>query len=196
MKETDVREEILLAARSLFRKYGLDKTTMSDIAKAAGKVKGGLYYYFPTKEDLFYAVGKLEMQEVFSFVSKSLALKLTAAEKLSTFFMLRCNKIRDTLDMYPVLLQESGKHLSLFRRLGEESISREVDIIKELLETGVENGEFFDMDADKRDHTARAIVLLMRGIDANHVIEGKINLRDLYAKTLTDIFLNGLKRAC
>jgi len=193
-KEQDTRQEILDVARGLFRKYGLDKTTMSDIAGAMGKVKGGLYYYFPTKEDLFYAVGKLEMEEVFAFVSRSLASKTTAAEKLKTFFVLRCNKVRDTLAMYPVLLQDSGKHLALFRRLGEESLAREIEITNGIMETGINDGEFLRISPEERGRVVRAIILLMRGIDSNHVVEGKVNFKDMYAGTMTDIFLRGLKK--
>jgi AcrR family transcriptional regulator len=53
-REDLVRDEILRAARELFQTYGLTKTTMEDIAEAAGKEKSTLCYYFKNKEEVFF----------------------------------------------------------------------------------------------------------------------------------------------
>ena len=47
------REAIISAATGLFSRFGLEKTTMEDIAKAARKGKSTLYYYFKNKEAVF-----------------------------------------------------------------------------------------------------------------------------------------------
>ncbi len=44
------RARILGVSLELFRKRGFDKTTMRDIAKAAGTSLGAAYYYFPSKD--------------------------------------------------------------------------------------------------------------------------------------------------
>lgn len=56
MKKSDAtRESILEAALRLFRKRGFEKTTMRDIAKAAGVAASAAYYYFPSKEAIVLA---------------------------------------------------------------------------------------------------------------------------------------------
>ena len=45
-KEEQLREESITAAQKLFQQYGLHKTTMEDIAKAMGRGKSTLYYYY------------------------------------------------------------------------------------------------------------------------------------------------------
>ncbi|NYT60271.1 TetR/AcrR family transcriptional regulator [Alcaligenaceae bacterium] len=50
------REALLDAAVREFSQQGFDKTSMRDIAAAAGMLAGSIYYYFPTKEQLFLAV--------------------------------------------------------------------------------------------------------------------------------------------
>src|ERR1700681_2045142 len=55
-KEDLVLQEIIGGARALFEKFGLKKTTMEDIAKEIGKGKSSLYYYFPSKYEIFAAV--------------------------------------------------------------------------------------------------------------------------------------------
>jgi AcrR family transcriptional regulator len=49
-------ERILEAATDLFAHYGYDKTTMDDIAQAAGVSKGAIYLHYRGKDDLFDAL--------------------------------------------------------------------------------------------------------------------------------------------
>lgn len=48
--------EILDAARDVFVRYGFKKTSMDDLARAAGLSRQGLYLHFPSKEALFAAM--------------------------------------------------------------------------------------------------------------------------------------------
>jgi len=47
------REAILKAATAAFLRYGFKKTSMDDVAQAAGVSRQGLYLYFETKDVLF-----------------------------------------------------------------------------------------------------------------------------------------------
>jgi AcrR family transcriptional regulator len=47
------REAILMAATAIFLRYGFKKTSMDDVARAAGVSRQGLYLYFDTKDLLF-----------------------------------------------------------------------------------------------------------------------------------------------
>jgi AcrR family transcriptional regulator len=53
---TTAREAAILdAATGVFRRYGFKKTSMDDLARAAGLSRQGLYLHFSTKEALFKA---------------------------------------------------------------------------------------------------------------------------------------------
>jgi AcrR family transcriptional regulator len=54
-KSEATREKILASALGLFRRRGFEKTTMRDVAAAAGVALGAAYYYFPSKEALVLA---------------------------------------------------------------------------------------------------------------------------------------------
>ena len=58
------RASILKIAQEIFSKYGYKKTTLDDIANAVRKGKSSLYYYFPSKEDLFQAVIQKEVDSL------------------------------------------------------------------------------------------------------------------------------------
>jgi AcrR family transcriptional regulator len=49
------RAAILDAAAGVFLRYGYKKTSMDDLARAAGLSRQGLYLHFATKEELFQA---------------------------------------------------------------------------------------------------------------------------------------------
>jgi AcrR family transcriptional regulator len=54
-KGAQTRAHILDTALGLFREPGFDKTTMRDVASAAGMSTGAAYYYFATKEAIVLA---------------------------------------------------------------------------------------------------------------------------------------------
>jgi len=53
--QTQTREKVLLAARSLFSMYGYQAATVDDMLTAAGITKGAFYHYFKSKELLCLA---------------------------------------------------------------------------------------------------------------------------------------------
>jgi len=50
------REDIVTAAERVFFAKGVGSTTMDEIASAAELSKGTLYLYFPSKEELYFAI--------------------------------------------------------------------------------------------------------------------------------------------
>ena len=56
--ETVRKEQILAAARKMFRAKGYDGTTVADIVKEAGVAQGTFYLYFSSKRDAFLALSQ------------------------------------------------------------------------------------------------------------------------------------------
>ncbi len=59
-----VRTRIVGAAAIFFSQFGFHKTTMGEIARKLHKVKGAIYYYFESKEELYNEVLKQELTRV------------------------------------------------------------------------------------------------------------------------------------
>lgn len=53
---TDIRPRVIAAARQRFLSDGVDGASLRAIARDAGTNIGMIYYYFPTKDDLFFGV--------------------------------------------------------------------------------------------------------------------------------------------
>lgn len=56
LAKTDRREEIRVAAATLFATNGVQATTMGQVAEAVGIQKASLYYFFTSKEQLVGAI--------------------------------------------------------------------------------------------------------------------------------------------
>ena len=54
-KSERTRQKILERALASFRRRGFEKTTMRDVAEAAGVALGAAYYYFPSKDAIVLA---------------------------------------------------------------------------------------------------------------------------------------------
>lgn len=56
--EQSRRDQILVAAREVFREKGYDRTTVSDVVRRAGVAQGTFYLYFPSKKEAFLALAQ------------------------------------------------------------------------------------------------------------------------------------------
>lgn len=50
------RKELIQAARRVFHQYGVSRSTLEKIAKAAGVTRGAVYWHFKDKAELFFAM--------------------------------------------------------------------------------------------------------------------------------------------
>lgn len=66
---------IVAAAEGVFFRYGFKKTSMDDLARAAGLSRQGLYLYFPTKEALFKETVSVALASMRASQRKALAKK-------------------------------------------------------------------------------------------------------------------------
>ena len=90
IKDNQLKEErksqILDSALTLFCKQGFSKTSMNDIVKHSGISKGGIYYYFQTKEEIFYELAENILQNR-KKISEQFPESMNAVEKFRQFII-------------------------------------------------------------------------------------------------------------
>jgi len=74
--------DILAAAEKLFTQHGFEQVTMDAVAKEADFTKRTLYQYFPSKEDLFFAVVLRGFQQMFAYMGGASEQGTNGFEKL------------------------------------------------------------------------------------------------------------------
>jgi AcrR family transcriptional regulator len=141
-KDDIVLKEIISGARTLFEKFGLKKTTMEDIAKEVGKGKSSLYYYFPSKYEIFEAVVDQEITELFSLAQKAVDKAPTAKEKLKAYAKVRLNKINKLGNLSQVVKNDLMDNMSVVMNIKKKHEVTQVNMIRGIILTGIERGEF------------------------------------------------------
>jgi len=136
------REQICQAALKLFSKKGYDRTSVREIAKAAGLSIGALYSYIKNKEDIFFLI----YQRILSIFRERM---LKAAEGIEDPDLQLKAAFEETLRIYDeyrdeVLLLYQESHV-----LGRQALQSlmEVDrlyasFFQEILERGNREGRF------------------------------------------------------
>src|ERR1700743_2283885 len=94
VKEDIIQEQILQAAKRLFQVHGLHKVTMDDVAKAIGKGRSSLYYYYKSKDEIFDAVMHIEIQDMLNSIAHAVNRVPTVEQKLKAFCMAKLSEIR------------------------------------------------------------------------------------------------------
>lgn len=193
LKSDIVRDEILRAAMELFRTYGMDKTTMEDIAEAAGKGKSTLYYYFDTKEDVFYAVACKERESAFHEIEKAVKACKNAPDRMRELFSVRRKIISTKAKLYPLIFKETTKHLEFFGKMRRENNMEEVNLLRRILEDGVASGDFGAIKEDDCGAIAVTAIAALHGMDLELLLDGK-SISDFdKMETMSNIFIRGLK---
>ena len=58
------REAILEAAQRTFAQYGYEGATVARLEQATGLSRGGIFHYFPTKDDIFLALAERDAERI------------------------------------------------------------------------------------------------------------------------------------
>ncbi len=192
-KEELLREEIIRASQKLFKQYGLQKTTMEDIAKSMGRGKSTLYYYYKSKDEVIDAVILKEINELFEKTKAEVEKVTTAEDKLKAYFLVSLKTVKTKANLYKVVKGEIEDKLPHVRKLIKKFNTREIQIVKEILLLGIENKEFNQSLKEDADLLAYSAVSAIRSLTVDLAIEDKFPNWDERLNVVINILLKGIK---
>lgn len=152
------QETIIDAARKRFAHYGFSKVTMDEIAADVEMGKASLYYYFPTKESLFYAVLTQEQNEFIKEMEGILAAKLSASEKLIEFVKKRLVYFQRFLNLGMLSFHTFMDTKSFYKKFFLDFEEKELGLINRIISEGKTNSEF-DKKLDRKTGTVLLHIL-------------------------------------
>lgn len=136
----DKKEIILDALRELFKEGKAGTASVSDIAKKAGIAKGGMYYYFRSKEEVLDALVVREYEDIIQECQELVEQNDgNALEKLA--FLLkayRSSYVDASLDEYLHMPQNVAIHQKSLAQI----LSSLSQIISRVIEQGIEENTF------------------------------------------------------
>jgi AcrR family transcriptional regulator len=171
-KDDLVRADIVLAAETVFRRWGLSKTTMEDIARQAGKGKSTLYYYFKSKDDILEAMAEYELDRIIGLAREEIAGKKTAKDQLLAYVLTIFQEIREL--MIPLNFERDIASVrAVIDRVGEKFIALNEKVVEPILRSGLERGEFRSVQMKDLNITTQAIGGIIKSLTFNLFVDNR-----------------------
>jgi len=193
-KDEAIRAEVIRAARGLFQRYGLIKTTMEEIARAAGKGKSSLYYYYANKDEIFDAVVQEDMEETFSQVKAAVERAPTAEAKLKAFSSTKIKALSQKVSLYGIVFGEIADNPQLIKSLKKRYEVREMELLRGVLAFGMAHDEFKRVDDEDLDDLTYIMLSAFRGIEMGLLEDNRIKKMGDRLEIILDVLSNGIKR--
>jgi len=185
-KKELVKQKIGRSAMQCFAKFGLDKTTLDDIAQAVGLNKASLYYYYKNKEDIFIEVALKEGEDFINSLQETTLLKEGIENRIAFYLESRFNYYKNVLNMNRVSVDTLNKILPRFFELYNALMKREKVFVSQLLGKAVEDGEVYMTDLE---NTASVLInltdALKHSVEQQAILKGETEID--YTQSLQDI---------
>ena len=187
--KTDIKDQIVAAARSIFNKFGFRKTTMDEIAHSLGKGKSSIYYYFTSKEEIYKAVVDHEAEFLRNEIVKSTSQYDNPANKLKYYVLTRMRTFRKVSNFYDAIRSEVLSHLEIINKIRDKYDKEEMGILQNILEEGIKKGVFRIEDPEL---TAIAIVTALKGLEVPMIWSNKNDNAEEQLEQLLNVFFYGI----
>jgi len=168
MSETTskTREVLINAARQVFARKGIERTTMNDIAAASKKGRRTLYMYFKNKEEISTIVIENEMERLYEMLEAVEKKDLPADEKLMTFIYTRLDAFKATVTRNGSLRANFFHDSWHVAKVRKGYNLQEISLIKKILNSGIKDGIFLINDVET---TALIIHYSLKGIEVPYI---------------------------
>jgi AcrR family transcriptional regulator len=189
MNIRDSKDRILEVALKVFGQYGYHKTTMADIADAAGRGRRTIYTYFKSKEEIFDAVIKKEIDRLSVNFKSIPEEEIHEKEKLAFYIRKRMKSLYNLVMENEALRRDFMHEYHRVEMIRKDLDKAELKIISRLLEEGSKNGFFNIQDAKI---SAKSVLIAVKGLE---IVCIRKNFNDLFKIQLDDminIFYHGL----
>jgi len=191
------KKEILRAAMRVFAEKGVTDTKMIDVARAAGIGKGTIYEYFRSREELFQSAFEYLLRKIRAMMASRIDDAMAPEEKIRTGFLAYLDvatmQIEDFADIlldfwaYSIRNKDNGDNISLDIRQRYQEYR---DITTPILEEGIRQGMFRDMDVNL---VASLIIAVGDGLLLQWMADkDNFNLRNA-AEGVLEIILQGIR---
>lgn len=150
-EEREIRKErILSGALSVFKSKGLDGATMDEIAAESGFGKATLYYYFPSKEDVFCGILDRGWTQLWESLEEDIHSDKGPRETFINILIKIAQRSQKNRNEYEFLFNapKAITHIDASDQNWKSYQHQLYAILKGLLDEGVAKGEFPKLDPD------------------------------------------------
>ena len=185
------------AAKQLFTVHGFAKVTMDDVAKAVGKGRSSLYYYYKNRDEIFDAVVNMEINETLSTVEKAVDRAETVEAKFTAYCRVKLRLAKEKGSFFNAL--EAGmdaEALTHFNKtkvgLRELIMKRESALLTRIVQEGIKSRELARIEKSKMDNLIFVLLSSLHGLKRIMHIERHTRDIEPIAAQFTSLIMRGL----
>lgn len=186
----DVRNQIVVAATEHFSRYGYEKTTVSDLAKAIGFSKAYVYKFFDSKQAIGEVICANCLREIETEVGAAVAEADQPADKLRRLFKVSTEaslrlffRDRKLYEIVSSAVTENWQAVLAYD-------ARTQRLLRDVLQQGRQSGDF--ERKTPFDETATAIYLVMRPFLNPLMLEHNFDYTEVAPTLLSSLVLRSL----
>ncbi|MCA9650861.1 MAG: TetR/AcrR family transcriptional regulator [Myxococcales bacterium] len=188
------RLHILRTAAELFARQGYRKTSVDEVARAAGVAKGTVYSYFDGKIDLLVAAAAMEKREALGFMAEVLDPERPAEQRLRRY--LEAILVMPLRMPVSTALMTGDQELAavmaeLPPELTDQGVADRIAFLVELIDEVARPHTWTESELRDRADVLTGLVFLSPHLQAPHV-RGQVSV-ERYAELLADLLIAGLR---
>ena len=191
IQSSTVKSKIVTAAANFFSQFGFYKTTMGDIARKIHKVKGALYYYFESKEELYNEVLKYELNSVQIQLTEIIHSDRNPVEVIECYVKTRLKLLNEAKNYHETIKADFIERYGFVDDVRKDFEEFERTQLLMILSKGEKEGvlEFSDLDS-----SVSLILMLLKSIEIPLFLQDKYMEYSHSIDELITIISAGLKR--
>lgn len=189
---------IIDAAQKRFGLYGLEKTTMKEIASDLNMSKGSLYYYFPDKENLYKSVVEKEQKEFLKVLDQKFEKMDDPEAMLNEYVKIRMSYFRTLLNLSRFRFENFKGIRTVMEGSWNYFYNEEKKIITNILKKGIDKEVFYNLNTNE---VAELFLTLLKGLrdavvkkkDMFYLDQEEYDMLKRKSFRFTELFIKGLK---
>ena len=188
-KREQKKQTILEVAQHFFLRFGLNKTTMDEIAKAARMGKATLYHYFRDKEQIFYEVVRNEAKTMQDAIANAIQDITDPKERLRVYMTVRIECLNKFAIAYSALRDEYLGHLSSVKKFRADFNDYETRMLSSILRDGIDKKIFSTINIKE---IIKMLTAVLRGLEISLITDADIQIDKSEIDLLSDTLLFGI----
>ncbi|PUZ28660.1 TetR/AcrR family transcriptional regulator [Chitinophaga parva] len=199
IKEEEIQEQLLQAAKQLFQVHGFRRVTLDDIAKAIGKARSSLYYYYKTKEEILDAVIGVEIRALMASLAAAISKAPNVEEKIKAFFLAKLSAVIEKGAFFNSLDEGMDpSELSGFRKtrlaVHDQIFQQEGAMLAQVITEGIRLGELTRLNHKDQDDLVFVLLSSLRGMKREMTIKNDFSNMESWVNILVRSMIHGLKQ--
>ncbi|MNE50897.1 HTH-type transcriptional regulator MtrR [compost metagenome] len=188
-----MKQQILVAAKSVFIKYGYNKVSMDDIAKALGKSRSTLYHYFKNKKEVFELIAFTEFKHIMELAEQEVIKGKSIQDNLIDYYSKKADCANELLVAYSSLAEEIKAHEDVFYEISKMQVEAEASVLRRILEWAIEQKEINTSKERDISFLSRVLTTALRSFEQEVFLQNKFSTFKVNLSMLVEILCKGLR---